>query len=168
MQQDPWVNELFRSIELQLDIARQLNDTIADSQLFDIAKEQTLVMYERELGIATDATKPEEERRSNIEAHWKSSGKTDIQLLQGIADSWKNGTIDVKFTEGKLIVEFVGMYGIPTDLDTLKFTLEEVKPAHLPIEYAFKYHVWREYASTTWKKVSAYTWDDVFEGEVTP
>lgn len=164
MQQDPWIKELFQAIEMQLDVARQSNDTITDSQLFDIAKEQTLVMYERELGIATDATKPEEERRSNIEARWKSSGKTDIQLLQGIADSWKNGTIDVKFADGKLIVKFAGIYGIPTDLNALKSAIEEVKPAHLPVIYEFLYHIWNDYITQTWQQISNKTWNEVRGG----
>ena len=63
----------------------------------------------------------------------------DIALLQAVADSWRNGDIDVTFPDGKIHITFVGSYGVPNDLDTLISMLDEVKPAHLAIVYTFRY-----------------------------
>ncbi len=80
-----------------------------------------------------------EEKRSIIEARWKSTGKSDIYLLQAIADSWKNGEVQISFINGKINIKFTGNYGVPDDLESLKKELDNAKPAHLRAVYDFKY-----------------------------
>ena len=44
---------------------------------------------EKELAYKTNA-KTIELKRTEIEARWKASGKCDVELLQAIANSWRN------------------------------------------------------------------------------
>ena len=60
-------------------------------------------------------------------------------FLQAICDSWKNGEIDVFFINGRIQIKFVGKYGVPSDLNLLKIELNKSKPAHLAMDYLFRY-----------------------------
>jgi hypothetical protein len=64
--------------------------------------------------------------------------------LQRVCNSWKNGEIVVDFIGGKITLTFVASYGIPSDLDALKASIEEVKPAHIPFAYVIKYLLKKE------------------------
>ncbi len=39
----------------------------------------------------------------------------------------------------KIILQFIGTVGIPDDLETLLSVVDDIKPAHLPLETRFKY-----------------------------
>lgn len=132
--QDAWIQELFQAAGLD-DIQAAIDD-LAAQNFFDTAT-WALAVYEKDLGI--QAVGSDESRRSVIEAAWKSTGKVDIALLQAVADSWKNGEIEVKFIGGKIRIEFIGDYGVPSDLDRLKAAIDNTKPAHLAVIYAFRY-----------------------------
>lgn len=51
----------------------------------------------------------------------------------------KNFEGENTFNGLKIILQFVGQNGIPDDLETLLEVVEEIKPAHLPLETRFKY-----------------------------
>ena len=60
-------------------------------------------------------------------------------MIQRVCDAWKNGEVEVDFVNGKIQIQFVGSFGIPSDLDSLKDSVEEIKPAHLDYLILFKY-----------------------------
>lgn len=135
---DNWIGQLFQTAGLELDNVSTAIDEINNQYFINTATDWGLKLYEWELGI-TKPSKKLEARRSTVEAKWKTGGKVDIALLQAVADSWKNGEIDVTFPDGKIHITFVGDYGVPTDLEDLYAALDEVKPAHLAIVYTFRY-----------------------------
>lgn len=92
-----------------------------------------------EMNIKLDPTLKQDEKNSIIAARWKSEGKADINLLQAICNSWHNGNVEVKFVNGKIQLKFNGIYGIPTDLDSLKKQIDLSKPSHLAVDYLFAY-----------------------------
>lgn len=137
--EDPYINELFNSVGISLN---NLTDAIIDLEKefwFDTMTSWGIENLEKDLAFKTNPKSSIEDRRSQLQARWISNGKTDLALLQNIANSWKNGEIDVKFVNGKIQCTFSGEYGIPKDIDNLKYALEEVKPAHLAIIFAFKF-----------------------------
>ena len=135
---DNWIGQLFQAAGLELDNVSTAIDEINNQYFINTATDWGLKLYEWELGI-TKPSKKLKARRSTVEAKWKTGGKVDIALLQAVADSWKNGEIDVTFPDGKIHITFVGDYGVPTDLEDLYAALDEVKPAHLAIVYTFRY-----------------------------
>lgn len=136
-------NDPFTLAELET-IAEELD--IVGAQILDFKTQyyfDTVTWYigtlAKELGIHINPTLPIEEQRAIIESRWKIDGKSDIFLLHAIADSWKNGEIEVDFIDGKIQVKFASIVGVPPNLDNLKDALETAKPAHLAILYLFKY-----------------------------
>jgi hypothetical protein len=162
---DPWVNELFNSAGVEMDKIGDLLDEIVNQMFFDTAIEDGLMIYEKELGITTNTSLNLADRRSAISAKWKMGSKSDLELIQLIADSWHNGAVEVEFLSGKIHVQFVSIYGIPTDLDGLKDAIEQIKPAHLAIYYTFKYRTHGQLTSYTHVHLASYTHAEI-RGEV--
>nr|WP_278002048.1 DUF2313 domain-containing protein [Clostridium botulinum] len=92
-----------------------------------------------EMSIKLDPSLKQDEKNSIIAARWKSEGKADLNLLQAICNSWKNGKVKVSFLNGKIVLKFIGEYGIPTDLNSLKKQIDLSKPSHLAVDYLFAY-----------------------------
>lgn len=94
--------------------------------------------YEKDLGIGTDRSKPYSERRSVIKSKERGSGKVDATLIKLVADSFTNGDVEVSF-DGRINIQYTSLLGIPPNLADLEQALEDIKPAHLRIIYAFAY-----------------------------
>ncbi len=160
---DKWINELFNSVGLTLDNISSTVDEIYNNNYFDTASEEAVKYYEYELGITPRADQSLDDRRVVIRARWINNGKVDINLLQEVANSWKNGTTALEFIGGKIHVKFISPIGIPADLEALKEVLEDTKPAHLAIYYTFLWLTWGQAKSFgTWGDHKANgTWMDV-------
>ncbi len=111
------------------DIAQQLS---VDTATWGLA------IYEKELDIKTDLNKPIEDRRSVIKSKMRGTGKVDAVLIKVVADAYTNGDVIVSFN-GHIVVKFTSKIGTPPNLEDLKAILEGVKPAHLKIDYQFRY-----------------------------
>lgn len=155
---DPYIIELCKSSGLEM-------DTIEDV-LEDVKKQfkfKTMTwgadLLASEMNIKLDPTLKQDEKNSIIAARWKSEGKADINLLQAICNSWRNGTIEVNFVEGRIKIKFVGLYGIPTDLGNLKKQIDLSKPSHLPIDYLFAYLLLKDVEAMTLTVLESTTLD---------
>lgn len=98
-----------------------------------------LPIWEKLLNIKTDETKLLKDRRSAIKARWRSDGKSDLILIQSIADSWQNGEVIVSFVDGKIRLNFNSSKGVPEDLHSLINAVSDVSPAHLAVIYILNY-----------------------------
>lgn len=137
---DPWLNELFSSTVLTLDEIERELIFLYEQFWFDTVDEKFLPIYEKLLDIKTNPNSTIEDRRALIEAKWKSSGgKCDIKLIQAVCNSWKNGKVTASFINGTIQLKFNGESGVPKNLDTLIFAVDDVKPTHLPLKYIFVY-----------------------------
>jgi len=58
-------------------------------------------------------------------------------------------------------IKFVGTRGIPANMTGLKSILEEIKPAHLGINYVFTFATWGEVKKRRWGDIKKLTWDGV-------
>ena len=135
------------------DLENGLSSTI--SECFVSTASKLLTRYENLLGLAVDVSKSEEFRRERIRAKISGAGTTTKQMIEDVSRSYSNGEVEVVEDNGngRFIVRFVGMLGIPGNMADLKLTIEEIKPAHLMVEY--------EYIYNTWEAASAYTWEDI-------
>lgn len=145
---------------------KTIDDYIADlnAQLSVDTATWGLDIYERELGIVIDYSKPYPDRRSVVKGKLRGSGKVDATLIKIVTVSFTNGDVEVSF-DGQITVEFNSVRGIPPNLDDLKAALEEIKPAHLAIAYVLKYLIWNELDSMalSWDEFDALnlTWDQL-------
>lgn len=159
---DELIKQLMMACGLSLDEFTITRDDLVaqydmDSMTWGIA------LWEKLLNIKTDANKPIQDRRSQIEARWKSDGKSDITLIQEICNGWLNGEVLVTFIGGKVKLDFKSILGIPSDLQGLLNSVNELIPAHLEVIYEIKYLTWDscEKANKTWTQFETLnmTWD---------
>lgn len=132
--EDEFIVNLMEATGLSLDFIDEKIKAIGDEFFFDTMGEIGIEVLERQLDFKTvgdDITS----RREQLEARWKTAGKCDAALLTRIANSWRNGEVEVSFKNGDINIVFSSIIGIPNNLDTLKLALNEAKPAHLGIEY---------------------------------
>lgn len=99
-----------------------------------------------ELGIPTDRNKPIEQRRAVLESKLRGAGTFSGALVKNVAEAYDGGTVEVSFQpeEWGFTVKFVDTLGIPPNLEDLKSAIEEIKPAHLAVAYAFNYLLIRD------------------------
>lgn len=97
-----------------------------------------LVIYEEELDIPVDTSKPNTERRSVIKSKMRGTGQVDGALIKTVADAFTNGDVEVTF-DGKINIKFTSVLGVPPNMDDLKSALDDIKPSHLRILYLVAY-----------------------------
>lgn len=134
---DRWLNDLFEAMGLTTDRLEQDCDN-ALNELFGDTATYALEMYEKEL-LLNGEGKHIDDRRAAVIAGWQRGGKVDIYQIQAAANAWKNGETVVDFKNGKIIVTFVGEFGVPNDMQGLMDAIGIIKPAHLIVDYIFRY-----------------------------
>lgn len=140
MRNDAFINELFKSIGAKLDNVDELTKSLNNQLYFD-SIDYFIPAMSKNLGIEFADDDTIGDKRSIVEAKWKSSGKSDIFLIQRVLDAWKAGVTEVDFTNGKIIITFP--HFVPVDLVPLDKIINEIKPAHLPFEFIIKYNTFR-------------------------
>jgi len=151
---------------VELDVLKQGIDEILD-QFFVPTATWWLDKWEEELGLESYAGKPIEQRRAQIISKIRGIGTVTIQLIQSVAEAYDGGSVEVEDHPEtySFIVRFIDTRGVPPNLDDLKTAIEEIKPAHLAVEYKFRYLIWDELdnINTTWDSLDAhlYSWDQL-------
>jgi len=160
-------------IELQNTTAKELGklyyylkDLI--NQLFINTATWGLSIYEKQFGLQTNMGLSYEERREIIKAKLKGRGTTTKQMIKDTAEAFSGGEVDVIEypEESKFIVKFIGVKGIPRNMQGFIDMLETIKPAHLAYEIMYTYTVWDFVKHITWEQASQYTWNEfrTYEG----
>lgn len=135
---DPWLNALADAINAEL--AKQDARAVALAEQMSLdAVSWALPIEEMLAGITPLPDATIEDRRSALKARWRAGGKTTIGQIQAVADAWRNGAVAVTYEAGRIKIQFVGAYGVPTDEAGLKAAVGKVTPAHLPIDYLYRY-----------------------------
>jgi len=141
-----------------------LDETLA--QYFVTTATWGLDQWEQELGIPTELAKPVDQRRSVILSKIRGIGSVTIGLIKSVAEAYDGGTVDVTVQPElyQFTVKFIDTLGIPPNLDDLKEAIEEIKPAHLAVEYEFTYYLYSDLASSgkTYGEITSFTYDDIF------
>lgn len=118
---DEWIIEISNSAGLSLDEIIDFILKMYNNYWFDTMDEWGIAILEKVLDFKTNSTLPIEDRKSQLEARWKSNNKCDLNLLKSIVNSWRNdGYTDVKFKNGRIQIIFTGNLIIPRDLSGLE------------------------------------------------
>lgn len=145
-------------------ILNRLND--AEKQIFfDTMTEDGARLIEGYLGITPPDHASIEDRRQNIQSNWFAAKgkKFTIKMIRDVSEAWDNGAVDVQFTNGKIIITFIDIIGIPKYVDKIKETIEKIKPAHLDFEIAFRYNTYGMVGKYTHEQLMAarYTYEEL-------
>lgn len=127
-----------------------------------------LKYWEEFLGIKIDLNKDIEFRRTRIIAKLRGQGTTTAKLIKNVAESFVNGEVEVIEDNAKYMftVKFVGIKGIPPNLQDLENSIEEIKPAHLAFKFQYTYNTWNDIKKLNWGDVNKMTWKEIMEREV--
>jgi len=142
-------------------------DEILKQFFVETASEWGLDLWEQMLGLTSYAGKPLDQRRSRIISKIRGMGTVTIDLIKNVAESYVYGKVEVIDHPEiySFIIKFIDSRGIPPNLDDLKEAIEEIKPAHLAVEYQFTYTVWGELDALeiTWGDLNTLglTWEQI-------
>ena len=140
---DPWIIALVNAMQGVLDAQEAATRSVTAQESLDTVT-WNLAVEERLAGITPPPGSMLESRRTALKAKWRSVGKLTIEQIQAVADAWKNGEVVVSFPDGRIRVQFVGSFGVPEDMDSLKAAIRLVIPAHLPVDYLLRYLLIRD------------------------
>lgn len=158
-----------QTMQLLQSILSEASDGLEESfsstilECFTATASHLLSRYETFLGLEVDISKSDTFRRERIRAKITGAGTTTKEMIMNVAASYANGAVEVIEDNPayKFVIRFVGILGIPGNIADLKLTIEEIKPAHLVVEYEYIYNTWRDVEVLTWEQAEAYTWEEI-------
>ena len=136
VRKDQYINDLLIAPGSHLDLIKEKKEYLNKEFLFSTMSLERIEALEKELNYKVKAENLEG-KRIEIEARWKSSGKCDLIFLQKIADTWDAGKIIVRFNDATIQLGFTGEVQEDYDFLGLKNSIEEVKPAHLGLNFIY-------------------------------
>ena len=158
------MQELFKSIELEFE---RLKDKVAltENQFFVILTDENIQNHEQDVGLTPDPSADIETRRGRVMSRLRGTGTVTKTMMQNVAASFVNGDIEIIEYPSQycFAVKFTSRTGIPYNIADIQAMVEEIKPAHLAVEYIFTYRLWEDVIDTlqNWTTVKNYTWDEV-------
>lgn len=91
---DTFINDLFSSIATAFNKINEAITSIKNEMFFDTML-QKLPYYEKMMNFIATSSQYLDDRRSRVRARWQNKGHNSVQLLQSIANSWKNGATEI-------------------------------------------------------------------------
>lgn len=160
------VKNIQSSIEVEND---KLQAAITDllDQLFVDTATWGLEHWERYVGLEVDRNESLVNRRSRVMSRLRGQGTTTKEMIKNICRSFTGGEVDVVEESGdySFVIRFIDIRGIPGNIEYLKESIEEIKPAHLAFSFEYTYNTWWmvESLGNTWEyyELQGKTWDNV-------
>lgn len=156
------MQEIFKSIELEV---KRLRDeiSIAENQFFVVLADKDIQRHEQDVGLTPDISADIDTRRGRVLSKLRGTGTVTKTMMKNVAASFVNGDIEIiEYPhEYCFAVKFTSRTGMPYNMEDIKKMIEEIKPAHLKVEYIFTYRLWQDILETlnSWEMVSHYTWE---------
>lgn len=155
--------ELERLNEACASMVKEVNISTADEWLF---------VWERSVALVSGGGLTAAQRRSRVLARLRQLDATTAERIKIIAESFVNGEAEVTeiFSDYTVLIEFVGVLGVPDNMEGLTEQLNRLMPAHIASTYRYKWRTWGELLDSgkTWGELlsAGYTWRDLMEREV--
>lgn len=132
-------------------------------QCFLVTATWGLVSWEQMYGLVTNMSLSYEQRREMIMAKLRGQGTTTGRMIEETAAAFSGGDVQVveDNPKNRFVIRFVGIKGIPRNMQAFVSMLEDIKPAHLAYEFQYTYTVWDNLKGMTWDELATKTWDEV-------
>lgn len=157
LRESSFYSTILESEGQEMDGLRSSMEEVLQQFYVETSTDWGLDLWEQMLGLSSYTGKPLDQRRSRIISKIRGMGSVTVKLLKNVAESYVYGVVEV--TEHpdtySFTIKFTDIYGIPPNLEDLKATIEELRPAHLQVDYEFTYLSWYELDS------AAITWNDL-------
>ncbi|THF78087.1 DUF2313 domain-containing protein [Cohnella fermenti] len=137
-------------------------------QLFVSTATWGLDRWEDELGLGIDSSKTVERRREQVTAALRGVGTTTSAAIVSAAAAFSGGEVRVTeySSEYRFEIQFIGVKGIPANMQGFLAMLEAIKPAHLVYSIKYTYTTWDQLSGLLWSDAGLKTWNElkVYEG----
>lgn len=164
------IRELFKSIELEFKSLSE-ETVLTENQFFVILSDRDIAKHEQDVGLVPDTAADLETRRGRVMSKLRGTGTVTKTMMKNVAASFVNGDIEIIEYPSRycFAVKFTSRTGIPYNIEDIKAMVEELKPAHLAVEYIFTYRLWQDVLDTlsNWTTVKSYTWEQLLVFEIT-
>lgn len=156
------LHELYTAQGLETGYLRHMLEETAD-QCFIATATHGLDRWEKLFGRNISRNLTYEQRREILAAKLRGQGTATIQMIRDTAAAFSGGEVEVveDNAHSRFIVRFIGMKGIPGNMQEFLTMLEEIRPAHLAFSLEYRYTVWNEILQDTWNHYDNMTWNDV-------
>ncbi|MSS91381.1 DUF2313 domain-containing protein [Eisenbergiella tayi] len=163
------IKEIYSTEGYELGILQNVFEDIF-SQGFISTATWGLLRWEEVFGVTTNVSLSYEQRREIIMAKIRGQGTTTAEMIKDAAEAFSGGEVEVIEDNPNyhFIVRFIGIYGIPRNMQAFITMLEEIKPAHLWYTFDYKYVKWNDLKPKTWNDLRPYTWNGLRINEITP
>lgn len=124
-----------------------------------------LSLWEEAYGIATNLNYSFEERREIIKAKKRGNETCTIALVKSVSRAFSGGEVNVieNTAPYTFTIQFIGVKGIPKNMQGLINAIEDIKPAHLVDNFKYTYTSW-EYLDSknlSYNDIEIIKWDDL-------
>lgn len=127
---DRWVRELYQAAGFDLHKASILLDRILSNEFFNIATEEGLAIYEKDLGITKEGSI--QERRERVESLWKATGKATLLKIANIVDQYVKNEHEITYSDQEIHVIFHDDSYVWA-IKAIRESIDIIKPAHIPL-----------------------------------
>ena len=147
-------------------IEKRFDDVL--DQFFVNTADFSLSRWEEELGLEVNENYDIEYRRSRIISKLRGTGTVTVKLVESVAESFSNAECEIieHPAEYRFTVKFVGMIGIPPNMEDLRAALEDCKPAHLNFDFEYTYNTHSDLSRFTHSELSVWTHLELREGNL--
>lgn len=165
-QRDAFVRAIYAAAGGTVEAILTVLDDTEKQEFFDTMTEAGVRLIEGYLGIDPPVNADISERRQNVQSNWLAAKgkKFTIKMVHDLAEAWDNGAVDVQFTEGKIVISFTEIYGVPKYIESITATIDKIKPAHIGLLFVYRTHSWRDCLPYTWGWANTKTWFEIQEG----
>ena len=161
-------------VDREADEIVALNAAIDDvlAQFFIGSATWGLARWEEIFGVETETGKPAEQRRAVIKSKLRGVGTVTPALIEQVAEAYDNGAAaeTEDNADYNVTITFVSEFGIPPNVDDLFAAIREIVPAHLTINYVFRFLTYWELTGTgmTYEALAAtgLSYNDVLNGGI--
>lgn len=145
--------------EETVELERALSDAIKNCFVTTATGMGLLSRYEELYGLDVQTKESDEYRRERIIAKIMGSSTTTKELIRRISAVYSNGEAEVieDNVHYKFTIRFTGIIGIPKGLESLRATIEEIKPAHLVVTFEYIYNTHAALHRFTHEQLHSYT-----------
>ena len=136
------MQELMQSLELEMERLRSAVQ-LTENQFFVLLADKNLAEHEKDVGLNPDLSTDLESRRGRVLSRLRGTGTVTKTMIKNVAASFVNGEIEITEYPSQYLfsVAFTSKQGIPYNLTDIQNMIEEIKPAHLAVEYIFTYRL---------------------------
>ena len=115
--------------------------------------------WEKYLNLSADSSENIDNRRSRIKTRLRGQGTTTKEMIKNVCSSFVNGEVEVtEIAEDYIFkIKFISNIGIPGNVEYLRSSIEEIKPAHLAFEFIYIYNTNATLKNFTHAQLAAYT-----------